>query len=194
MAYTGVQTLFSKETRPYLGPELRPHFLLSELGLRGSALAAFRGPCRVQTEHLVDWEDRLENDRIEAREMVHFLGEFFGEGLSQGVLRQRLFMAQVGEVLNAELLRAGRTERVLRSGDDLFVGDRKMSVSIVTASPVSLLLHAGINIDPAGAPVAAIGTAELGLDPEAWVPKVLERFSEEWSSIDWACAKVRPVV
>jgi hypothetical protein len=42
-----IQTLLSKEKRPYHGPELRPHFLLTELGLRGSGLAAFIGPCKV---------------------------------------------------------------------------------------------------------------------------------------------------
>ena len=190
--FTGVQTQFSQEPLHYTGPELRPHFLLSRLGLRGSALVAFRGSCKVETGELVDWEDRLENDRIEAREMVHFLGEFFGETLAQGVLRQRLLMAQMAEVLNS--LVQNPAHRIERRGDDLFALERKMSVSIVTASPVSVVLHAGINIDPKGAPVPAIGTQELGLDASIWVPKVLERFKEEWNSMDWACAKVRPVV
>lgn len=187
---TSLATLFSKVERAYTGVELRPHFLLTELGLRGSAIGAFIGPCQVQTEHLVDWEDRLANDRIEARWMVHFIGEFFGMGLREGVFAQRLLMSLMGEVANEHL---GKTA-LRRSGDDLFAGDRKLSVSIVTASPVSLLLHAGINIDPAGAPVAAIGLGELGVLPETWVPEVLRRFAEEWEGIHWACAKVRPVI
>ena len=188
-------TLFSKTERAYTGVELRPHFLLTELGLKGSALGAFIGPCRVATEHLVDWEDRLAHDRIEAKSMVHFIGEFFGATLKEGVLRQRLFMAQVGQTLNDELLKKGTPEKRLhRDGDDLFSLGRKLSVSIVTASPVSQLLHVGINIDPAGAPVPAIGLAELGIEAEAWIPKVLAAFAEEWDSMEWACAKVRPVM
>lgn len=187
--------LFSEKERPYTGPELRPHFLLTEMGLRGSALGAFIGPCRVQTEHLVDWEDRLAHDRIEARLMVHFLGEFFGATLKEGVLRQRLLMATIQQTLNERLLRAGKADRLLtRDGDDLFSQGRKLSVSIVTASPVSQLLHAGINIDPAGAPVAAIGLAELGIDAREWVPELLEAVRQEWDSMEWACAKVRPVM
>jgi hypothetical protein len=188
---TNLATLFSKTERPHTGVELRPHFLLSELGLKGAALGAFVGPCRVQTEHLVDWEDRLAQDRIEAKSMVHFIGEFFGMGLREGVFAQRLLMATMGELVNEQL---GGKAVVRRSGDDLFAKDRKLSVSIVTASPVSLLLHAGINIDPAGAPVPAIGLEELGVPAEAWVPEVLRRFAEEWEGIHWACAKVKPVM
>ena len=192
---TSLVTQFSLTERPYTGVELRPHFLLTELGLRGPALGAFIGPCRVQTEHLVDWEDRLAHDRIEARWMVHFIGEFFGMGLREGVFAQRLLMALMGDIANEHLLKAGGAGGLLRrSGDDLFMGDRKLSVSIVTASPVSILLHAGINIDPEGAPVAAIGLKELGIRPEVWVPEVLARFAKEWEDIHWACAKVRPVI
>ncbi len=192
-------THLSDKSLEYRGPELRPHFLLERFGLRGSAIGAFIGPCRVETEHLVDWEDKLASDRIEAREMVHFLGEFFGmRSLTEGVLIQRLFMAMAGEALQLELADKPRF-KWRREGDDLYVSvegglERKLSVSIVTASPVSLLLHAGINIDPTGAPVPAIGLGELGVEPRAWAQRVLERFQAEWESLEWACTKVKPVI
>lgn len=181
----------------YTGAELRPHFLLTELGLRGSALGAFLGPCEVKTDQLVDWEDRLAQDFIRAGKMVHFIGEFFGLSLSEGVLRQRLFMASLGQLVSESAAEQGW--RVRREGDDLMVHrgsepERKLSVSIVTASPVSQLLHVGINIDPSGAPVPAIGLAELGVDPRRFASEALSRFEAEWSSMVWACAKVRPVM
>ena len=186
---SGLQTLFSKKERPYTGVELRPHFLLTELGLKGSGIAAFIGPCRVKTEHLVDWEDRLAGDRIEAGLMVHFLGEFFGATLREGVLWQRLLSAMVQESFASY-----GGPRAERRGDDIFIAERKLSVSIVTASPVSQLLHLGINIDPVGAPVPAIGLRELGIEPDGWIEAILNRISNEWTDIEWACAKVRPVV
>ncbi len=197
-------THFSEKPRPYTGPELRPHFLLTEFALRGSALGAFIGPCHVKTDHLVDWEDRLANDRIEAKQMVHFLGEFFGATLKEGVLRQRLFIAQLGQSIQRHLEKSGlsRKFRLHRDGDDLFLTDltapesapRKLSVSIVTASPVSQLLHTGINVDPEGAPVPAIGLRELGIEPVEWAKQALETFAQEWDGVEWACAKVRPVM
>jgi len=181
------QVVFSDRPRPYTGVELRPHFLLSEMGIKGSAIGAFIGPCRVETQHLVDWEDRLVSDRIEARLMVHLIGEFFGMTLREGVWAQRLIVAILKDQVDGHL-------KVRREGDDLFIGDRKLTVSIVTVSPVSVLFHLGINIDPAGAPVPAIGLAELGVDVSKWIPSFLEAIRQEFEGIDWACVKVRPVV
>ena len=181
---------FIEERLPYLGPELRPHFILSKWRIEGSTLVAFRGPCEVKTDHLVDWEDRLQNDFIRAREMIHFLGEFFGITLKEGIWIQRLV---VSEILS-DLLRRGLDAR--RDGDDLFVNEKKLSVSIVTVSPVSVLLHLGINIDPEGAPVAAIGLGSLIEDTqiEAWVKQILVRFQNEYQSVERAAVKVRPVL
>jgi hypothetical protein len=191
-------TYFCRKEIPYTGKELRPHFLLTELGLKGTGIGAFIGPCKVETENLVDWEDRLAKDRIEAKKMVHFIGEFFGTSLREGVLIQRLFMSVLADVLHEDFSKRGKPEQLWRDGDDLMHGQgdgkRKLSVSIVTASPVSQLLHVGINIDPTGAPVPAIGLEALGVDPMTWVPHALEKFSEEWKSIEWACVKVRPVI
>ncbi|MDR3606459.1 MAG: DUF366 family protein [Oligoflexia bacterium] len=191
-------TLFSETERTYTGSELRPHFLLTELNLKGSGIGAFQGPCRVETAKLVDWEDRLANDHIAAHSMIHFIGEFFGTSLREGVLIQRLFMSVAFESLLTRVQAQGW--QIRRSGDDLYLkksgseAERKLSVSIVTASPVSQLLHVGINIDPSGATVPAIGLAELQVDPQAWAKEVLSRFAEEWEGMEWACVKVRPVV
>ena len=123
-------------------------------------------------------------------------------GLREGVFAQRLLMSLMGEVVNEHLLKAGRAGatddtpplQVHRSGDDLFVGDRKLSVSIVTASPVSLLLHAGINMTPRAPRCRPWASKSWESFPDQWVPEVLERFAKEWEGIHWACAKVRPVV
>lgn len=171
---------------PYLGPELRPHYLLTEHGLKGSALAVWMGPCEVKTDHMVDWEDRIAKDFIKSKEMIHFLGEFFGFDLRETVILQRYLVSMVCQ----ELMSHGCVQK----GDDLYIQDRKLSVSIVTASPVSQLLHLGINIDPSGAPVPAIGLKEIGVDALGLTQKVIERFSTEFESLEWACAKVRPVI
>ncbi len=195
-----LNTKWVEKSITYTGPELRPHYLLEKLSLPGSAIAAFIGPCEVRTEHLVDWEDRLAGDFIRSKLMVHFLGEFFGISLSEGVLYQRLFMAIAGQ----EIARVSQ-QQITRSGDDLFWFDqgseRKLSVSIVTASPVSRLMHAGINLDATGAPVKAAGLFDLGIgsaqdiEPvKQLVSRILAAFTEEVEGIEWACAKVRPVV
>jgi hypothetical protein len=179
----------AREPLSYTGSELRPHFLLEKFGLEGSGLVAFSGPCDVPTGKLVDYEDRLKGDHIRAKSMLHFLGEFFDESIEAAVLRQRLLVATVFEALVSRFAVRG----LRRSGDDLFVGERKLTVSIVTSSPVSQLLHLGINLDPAGAPVPAIGLLELNVDPGALVKDLFDTVDQEWRGIEWACTKVRPV-
>lgn len=186
-----IQTHFHDAELPYTGPELRPHYILQKFEIEGSTLAAFVGPCDVKTDHLVDWEDRLASDSIKAKSMVHFLGEFFGSTLAEGVWIQRLVVGEVAARLNA----LGKP--VTRNGDDLFWSGSKLSVSIVTASPVSVLFHLGVNIDSTGAPVKAAGLKDLGMDQMAirkFIQEILSWFETECQSVARACVKVRPVV
>jgi uncharacterized protein len=191
-----IQTRFLDSEWTYRGPELRPHFILSQFKIEGSALIAFRGACDVKTDHLVDWEDKLQNDFIRAESMIHFLGEFFGATLAEGVWIQRLLVAEWAARLRALGF------AVDREGDDLFWNAAhqkrlKLSVSIVTASPVSVLLHLGVNVNASGAPVPAAGLQDLGMKPaaiEAMVRDLLQWFETEVHSVLRACVKVRPVV
>ncbi len=84
----------------------------------------------------------------------------------------------------------------LRDGDDIFIGGKKLSVSIVTASPVSILLHLGVNVDSEGAPVLATGLKDHLPEEKihALIATVLARFAEEYKSVHRASVKVRPVI
>lgn len=170
---------------PYTGSELAPHWISGRTGVFASSIVAFRGPCRVATAELVDLEDRRENETIQAGEMLHFLGEWFDGDLNLAIARQRLFIAGFGELLGGRI-----SERVRRVGNDLFVGEAKLSVSIVTASPVSTLFHFGVNIDPAGAPVRAVGLKALGVDADELAREVLDLWRGEWDSMVKARCKV----
>ena len=145
----------------------------------------------MDTGEMVDLEDRFQAARIEAKEMLHFLGEWFDGDLNLAIARQRLLIAGFGERLGA-LLPAGR--RLLRKGNDLYVlgeGEpAKLSVSIVTATPVSTLFHFGVNVDASGAPVRAIGLKELGVDVDALAESTLSLWSEEWTGMEKARCKV----
>jgi hypothetical protein len=174
----------------YSGLELRPHYILAKWKIEDSVLVAYRGPCEVKTDHMVDWEDRLANDFIRAKEMIHFMGEFFGPTLKEGIWIQRLLVSGV----ESELLRMGIS--VNRDGDDLFINGKKLCVSIVTASPVSILLHLGINVDSEGAPVHAIGLKHYLSEEkiESLIQTTLNRFEVEFKSVHRASVKVRAVI
>jgi hypothetical protein len=187
---SALHTAFLSEKISYTGHELAPHWISARTGVFASAVVAFRGPCEVATSELVDLEDQRENETIRAGEMLHFLGEWFEGDLLLGIARQRLFIAGFAELLSAKL--SGR--RVERRGNDLFVEQKgesaKLSVSIVTASPVSTLFHFGVNIDASGAPVRAIGLKDLDIDPNVLARETLALWSEEWNAMLKARCKV----
>lgn len=189
---SSLHTSYLSDRIDYTGAELAPHWISARTGVFASSVVAFRGGCHVATGELVDLEDRREGETIQAREMLHFLGEWFEHDLSLAVARQLLFIAGFAEILSARLP-AGH--RIVRKGNDLYIeegGQRlgKLSVSIVTASPISTLFHFGVNIDPAGAPVQAIGLKAFGLDPNELARDTLALWEREWAGMAKARCKV----
>jgi len=184
-----VATHYSPAPLAYDGRQLSPHFLFREFGLIGDAVVAFAGPCRVPLSRMVDLIDVRERSPIRAKRMLHVLAEHFDDDLERAILRQHLLAA----ILLEETARAARGRGAARRrGNDVFVGGRKLSVSIATRSAVSTLLHLGVNVDPSGAPVPAIGLLELGVDPEALGRKLLARYAEDLAVAARSRVKVRP--
>lgn len=196
-----LHTAWLKEKIPYTGAELAPHWISAKTGIFANSIVAFRGPCQVNTSEMVDLEDSRAGRHITSSEMIHFLGEWFDGSLELAVARQRLLIAGFADTLRARLP-AEKAHSLIRRGNDLyFVTGRggeaaphgaKLSVSIVTASPVSTLFHFGVNIDASGAPVKAVGLVELGIQPEDLAHAVLESWQEEWEGMAKARCKVAP--
>lgn len=184
-----MQSLFHPQPIPYTGRELRSHWIFDTFGILGDAAVAFVGPCDVATAGLVDRVDAAAGEAIRAAWMLHVMVERFDPDLPRAILHQRLLVALAAERLRE--LAPGVP--LCRSGDDLLVGERKLSVSIATVSAVSALVHLGLNVDPTGAPVPAIGLAELGVDPQALGEALLAAYTTELAGMDVARVKVRAV-
>lgn len=182
------QSTWIAEPVDYDGSQLRAHWILERCGLVGDAIVGFRGSCNVKASEIADLAD-LDGPGIAGDDMVHFVWESFAAAdLLLAVHRQRLLAAQAGEIVRE--LAPGTVVR--RDGDDLFLGDGKLSISIATATPVSCLIHFAVNVAPTGAPVAVAGLADLDIDPGAFGNTLLERVVTEQESIAAARAMVRP--
>lgn len=184
-----VATSFLPRALDYTGAELRSHFVRERGRIESDGVVAFLGGCAVRGERLVDLEDAEAGSDIVAARMLHFLGEHFQCPLREGNLRLRLLVSIAREAIAS----SAPAVRVDRRGDDLFSDGRKLSVAICTATPVSSVFHFGVNDDPSGAPVPAIGLGELGIDAKAFALDVLDRYAEECASIERALRKVRGV-
>lgn len=181
-----MKTHYCESPLRYDGTQLSSHFAYRNFGIAGNSVIAFQGPVRVELTEMVDIEDVLAKDAIASDGMLNFIVEIFGLELFGAVFMQRLLMAVIQEEINAKLGKwAAR-----RSGDDLFFEDRKLSVSIATASPVSVLVHSALNTVGTGAPIPVSSLSEMGIEPRSLAVSVLERFSKEVESAEFARVKV----
>ena len=175
-----------EEETPYTGKELRSGWVSEKTGADGDAAVAFIGPCHVANEDLVDLEDARAGAHIESASMAHVIVEHPGCSLQAAVLRQRLLVSVLCEILGGHDVR--------RDGDDVYYRDRKLTVSVAAPAAKSSLIHLGINIDPQGAPVPAAGLREIDVEPRALLTELLERYVVELRSCRHAESKVRRVL
>lgn len=180
---------FIKDKTAYTGRELTSHWAFRSFDLLGDSIVAFSGPCDVSTDRMADLADVKANAPIWSERMLHFIVEHFGCGLETAILRQRLLVCIVQEILNSRL--KGQTIR--RKGDDLYQGDAKLSVSIAVQSPVSCMIHLGLNVENKGTPVKTAGLNDLGLEPESLAGDVMAAYLDELKGMREARCKVRGV-
>ena len=184
-----MKTQLLEQEIKYEGWQLSPHWIYKNFKIQGDAIVAFCGECDVKLTEMVDIEDVINNEPIYSKYMLSFISEQFNIGLIEGVLRQRLLMSTIKEALEK------RGVVVRRDGDDLFINDKKLSVSIATKSMTSVLIHTGVNILAEGAPipVSALKT-DLNIDDiKEFAIEVMKNYSEEIEDIVLVSTKVRGV-
>lgn len=184
-----MKTLFIDKEIKYIGSQLAPHWIYKNFKIQGDAIVAFCGECEVKLTEMVDIEDVINNEPIYSKYMLSFISEQFNIGLVEGVLRQRLLMSTIKESLEK------RGVIVCRDGDDLFINDKKLSVSIATKSMTSVLIHTGVNILAEGAPIPVSALkSDLNIeDIKEFAIEVMKIYSEEIDDIVLASTKVRGV-
>lgn len=176
-----------EDSTAYTGRELRSGWIAGRTGLTGDSAAGFVGPCHVANEDLVDLDDARAGTFIEAVSMANVIIEHPGCELETMVWRQRMLVALLCEILDEKGF------DVQRSGDDVFFDKRKLTVSIAAPGPEGALIHLGINVNPGGAPVPAVGLEEMNVAPLPLVDELLARYVRELASVRHATTKVRSV-
>lgn len=190
---------FSQDLSPYSGHELRPLHSYMKYGLLGDSMVAWCGPCDVKLSEMVDGEDRRANAKICGDLMLHFLVEIFDTNLFSAVALQRLLATMVLEAVetlaeqNQNLNQNEKRLRLRRDGDDVYWGEKKLSISIATSSATSELIHFAVNVVNKGTPVPTAALEDFKIQPNLFAKRVGERFVAEVDSIRAACRKVFPL-
>lgn len=171
----------------YDGLQLSTSFVDRHAAGRDAAIL-FVGEADVPLEHMVDLEDVEAGEAIWSPQMAHAVVEHRDLPLPEAVWRQRMLVR-----LAADWLAQRSGVHVDVRGDDLFVGDGKLSVSIATTSARSSLIHLGVNVDTEGTPVKTSGLRDLRVAPREFLRALARRYADELASVRHAVSKVRPV-
>lgn len=185
------------KTIEYDGSQLSPLWAFINADVQGDSIVFFRGPCSIGEEYMVDVDDRKKSSIISSPEMIHFIVEQFGCDIDKIVLIQRLLVSVVVETLRYSTFEDVDLEREF---DNIYADlpdedeRARLSVSVATVSPVSGLVHLGLNTTSKGTPVRTAGLEELGVeDVDKFAVEVARRFIEEMKDLKSDASKVRPV-
>ena len=142
----------------YDGSQINPSWAFQEFGIYGSSIITWIGPVNITPDNLKDFADvGLE---IKSNYMVNFICEFFDQqppNMRVAYLRQRLLVVIFREILTEYGV------KTTRSGDDIFVENRKLSISIASVSLSSAKIHFALNLEDKGTPddVDTIGLYDI---------------------------------
>lgn len=178
---------FIEQQTNYDGSELRPLYAYVNHKVHGDSMISFVGSCDVNIEHMVDAEDFVVDAKIKSDKMLHFIIEIFNQNLTTAVSLQRLLVAM------AQNLLLEKGHMLKRDGDDLYLGEKKLSVSIASCSAVSSMIHFGLNIENTGTPVPTCALKDFSIDPVWFSNELMKIFSHEYISIIEATQKVKPL-
>lgn len=181
-----------KDRLDYTGDQIKPLWAFRELGIQGDSIVIFRGAMKVRRDELIDIKDfireRDEEFPITSDDSLNLVIEHFDDGdLRLTYHRQRLLIDMAKEKME-------RFGKITRKGSDLYYDDKKLSVSIATASVSSGKIHMGINITYKGVPdyVNATGLLELGVpDPFKLGEEIAIGYAEELKNIEDDITKSR---
>jgi len=147
----------------YDGSQINPSWAFQEFGIYGSSIVTWIGPVNITPDNLKDFADvGLE---IKSNYMVNFICEFFDQqptNMRVAYLRQRLLVMIFREILTEYGI------STKREGDDIFVENRKLSISIASVSLSSAKIHFAFNLEDKGTPndVETIGLFDIQVNGE----------------------------
>lgn len=180
-----MRCIIADEHIDYDGSQIGALWAYARFRVQEDSIVCFRGRCNIPVAQMVDLEDRINSEKIESPDMIHFIVEHFDSiSIKLAYVRQRLLACIAEEVLNELGL------NTVRSGDDLFFNGIKLSISIASASPVSHKIHFGINVRCE----EYMSLEKMGIiDPEPIMAEIGKRYAAEQDDIEHDMRKSRPL-
>ena len=173
----------------YDGSQIAPLWAYS-VGIKGDSIVIFRGPMDVIPDNMKDFEDEKAEKTISGDDLIHIVVERFDSPASMRLAyyMQRLLITCIRDTLEKHGI------KTTRSGDDLFIDDGKLTVSIASAGVSSEKIHCGINITTRGTPgdVKTAALEDFGI--KEWrtlAQEIAETFVYEVEDIEGEIVKTK---
>ena len=181
----------------YDGSQINPSWAFQEFGIYGSSIVTWIGPVNIAPDNLKDFADvGLE---IKSNYMANFICEFFDQqppNMRVAYLRQRLLVMIFREILTEYGI------ATKREGDDIFVCNRKLSISIASVSLSSSKIHFAFNLEDKGTPddVETIGLYDIEVSSQQifnednlldLINEIVSRFINELETIENDISKTK---
>ncbi|RKZ33730.1 hypothetical protein DRQ33_03645 [bacterium] len=169
---------------------MRPHWALKEFDLWGDSMVIFRGPMNVTPQECIDLKEYKRGTVFPKGDLLHFVIEHFNDNLETGILRQNILVSIAEEKL---VHRIGSAQKVLRWGDDLYDEDKRLTLTAVAPTLVSVKIHFGICIDSFPESGFA-GIDEYSLDPIELGEVIGNQYRADIRRLREKCWRMRPIL
>jgi len=142
-----MQYLKWNDGNKYDGSQINPSWAFREFAVKDSTIVSWVGPMDIQSDNLIDYED-VGLD-IKGNKMLHFIVEHFDE--QPGNLRLIYHRQRLLVMITRDILKDYSVDTT-QDGDDIFIDNKKLSVSIASASISSMKIHFALNVTTQGTP------------------------------------------
>ena len=181
----------------YDGSQINPSCAFQEFVIYGSSIITWIGPVNITPDNLKDIADV--GLAIKSNYLANFICEFFDQqppNMRIAYLRQRLLVMIFREILTEYGV------ETKREGDDIFVDERKLSISIASVSLSSAKIHFALNLEDKGTPddVDTIGLYDIRVNNQQiftednlleLINKTVSRFIDELETIENDISKTK---
>jgi len=184
-----------KNFSEYDGSQIRPLWANEKFGINEDNIVVMIGSMNVKFENMIDKEDLKNKKKIKSDKAIHFLIEHYDSNdLRLAYYRQRLFCFEIEETLKRYNIDAER------KGSDLYINNRKLSVSIATVGKTQKI-HFGINLTTKGTPddvkTAALDEFECFKNEESikkFIDEILNKYVFDVEKIEKDIEKTKTFV
>ena len=168
---------------------MKSHWALINFDLWGNSMVIFKGPMEIEPKDMIDLKEVKRDTVLPDGDLLHFVIEHFGDDMEKGVLRQNILVNIAEEKLEHRL----SDRKILRWGDDLYDEDRRITLTAVAQTPVSIKIHFGICID-SDTNAGFVGIDEYHLDIDELAEVIGNQYRADMKRLAEKCWRMRPIM